>query len=86
MYHEKLLFLSSESDLEEMKLSEVITSGSNLNGEGTGTTAHSSSDSAVLAEFFSSDPDDRWVSEISSCGGVFPTTLSEFASSGPGVR
>ena len=51
-----------------MKVSEVVTSGSNLYGEGADPTANSSSDSATLIEFYSSDPEDRWVLELSSWG------------------
>ena len=55
VYPDKSLSLSSESDSslkEEMELSEVVTSGSYLYGEGAGTTANSAS----LPAFYSSDP------------------------------
>ena len=50
-----------------MELSEVVTSGLNLNGDGVAiATANSSSHLATLSEFSSSDHDDRYVSELCS--------------------
>ena len=42
-----------------MELSEVVTSGSNLYGEGASSIANSSSNSVTLSEFSTSDPDNR---------------------------
>ena len=56
VYQDKLLCLAIKSDSsleEEVELSEVVTSGANLFGEGVGTTAILSLYSTALSEFSS---------------------------------